>query len=89
MTALPTNWWEDPASIPAPTQEAEWTRIEWMRPDPAPKPTPPVRRPQRPRPALRLADGMVDLGERLLLWLLGFSIGSALVVLVNHLAGAS
>jgi hypothetical protein len=32
---------------------------------------------------------MVDLGERLLLWLVGFSIGSALVVLVNHLAGAS
>lgn len=83
---MTTNWHHD---LPTPTKHAEWTRIEWMRPDPAPRPTPPVRHPQRPRPALRLADGMVDLGERLLLGLVGFAIGSALVGLVNHLSGGA
>lgn len=88
MSSLPTNWWIDPDDLAAKPQ-AEWTRITWMRPDPAPRPAPRVRRPERPRPALRLADGMVDLGERLALYLAGFSIGAALVVLVNHLFGGA
>lgn len=86
MSSLPTNWWIDPDDLAAKPQ-AEWTRITWMRHDPAPVPT---QEPARPEPpALRVADWMVDLGERLALYLAGFSIGAALVVLVNHLFGGA
>ena len=93
MSSLPTNWWIDPRDLPTsgvrPPRRREAPHVEWMRPDPRPRPTAPVRRPERPRPALRLADGMVELGERLVLYMAGFACGSTLVVLVNHLFGGS
>lgn len=42
----------------------------------------------RRRRAIAAADRMVDVGERLLLWLVGACVGSALVVAVNAVVGA-
>jgi len=50
-----------------------------MRPDPQAA----TCTPDRPRRALRAADGMVRWGERLALFLVGLCFGSALVALVN------
>lgn len=87
MSSLPTNWWIDPDDLPK-RPEAEWTRITWMRPDPAPAPTQEPARSEPPA-AVRVADWMVEVGERGALYLAGFSIGAALVVLVNHLWGGA
>lgn len=86
---MSTNWHQDLSATPARHREATPAPITWMRPDPRPRPTAPVRRPERPRPLLRLADGLVEAGERLALYLAGVCIGAALVVLVNQLTGGA
>ena len=83
--SVPANWWHDLAAVPAPRPAATTT---WMRPDPRPRPAPPVRRPQRPRPALRLADSLVRWGTGLAWVTVGALAGSTLAALAGAAVGA-
>lgn len=89
--SAPANWWHDELAGVAPLPRPCTTRprVEWMRPDPRPRPAAPVRTP-RPRPSrtLRLAEGMTALGTAGAWWLLGLMGGLVGVRLVVGLAEA-